>query len=359
MMTRHSARTLARARVRALTRTAGVALAFLIVAPAAGDLTGARLAAQQVPDTLFRPAVARPAWAEGNGPRLCLDEAHHNFHTLDNRFFAFGALARRDGYRVAPLRARFSAAALAACDLLVISNAQPNDQPWTQYPDPTPSAFADDEIRALHAWVEQGGALLLIADHMPLAGAAKALAAAFGAEFYDGFAFPRAPDGAPIDAGRGVPTLFLRAGTAPPATTAGGDTIPERNGALTDHPISNGRDASERITMVRSFTGQAFRVTAPGARPVMSLPSDFVSLEPRYAWQFAPGTRVRDVGGWLQGATLTVGRGRLALFGEAAMFSAQRAGPTRQPMGMNAPMAEQNPRFVLNVLHWLAGLLGA
>jgi hypothetical protein len=26
-------------------------------------------------------------------------------------------------------------------------------------------------------------------------------------------------------------------------------------------------------------------------------------------------------------------------------------------MGMNAPTARQNPRFVLNTLHWLSGLL--
>ena len=39
------------------------------------------------------------------------------------------------------------------------------------------------------------------------------------------------------------------------------------------------------------------------------------------------------------------------------MFSAQVAGPNRNPMGMNAPMAEQNPQFALNTLHWLSGLL--
>ena len=39
------------------------------------------------------------------------------------------------------------------------------------------------------------------------------------------------------------------------------------------------------------------------------------------------------------------------------MFSAQIAGAERRPMGMNAPMAEQNARFVLNVLHWLSGVI--
>jgi hypothetical protein len=68
-----------------------------------------------------RPSAAYEA---AKGPRLCLDEAHHNFHTLDDRFWAFGELARRDGFRVAPSRETITAAALAKCDLFVISNAQ-------------------------------------------------------------------------------------------------------------------------------------------------------------------------------------------------------------------------------------------
>ena len=56
----------------------------------------------------------------------------------------------------------------------------------------------------------------------------------------------------------------------------------------------------------------------------------------------------------LQGALLRVGRGRVAAFGEAAMFSAQRKGPSRAPMGMNAPAAAENARFTIAVLRWLA-----
>jgi hypothetical protein len=49
------------------------------------------------------------------------------------------------------------------------------------------------------------------------------------------------------------------------------------------------------------------------------------------------------------------GSGRAAFFGEAAMFSAQLS--DGQPMGMNAPMAEQNFQLALNVMHWLSGIL--
>ncbi|MBX3173323.1 MAG: hypothetical protein KF709_02870 [Gemmatimonadaceae bacterium] len=297
------------------------------------------ISAQQRADTAFRPVVTPPAYAASSGPRLCLDEAHYNFHTLDGRFHSFGALATRDGYRVRPSRAAFTAAVLAECDLLVISNAQPNDEPWTTYPQPTPSAFTDAEIAAVLRWVQGGGSLLLIADHMPLAGAAKRLAAAFGAAFTDGFAYAPWGTDSPRDAralAERNPAVFVR-----------------ENGSLRGHAITDGA-GQHRITQVRTFTGQAFRWDRPGVAPLLVLPPDFVSLEPRIAWQFEDDTPIRQVGGWLQGAVRQEGRGRVAMFGEAAMFSAQRAGPGEgRPMGMNAPMAEQNAQFALNLLAWL------
>ena len=46
-----------------------------------------------------------------------------------------------------------------------------------------------------------------------------------------------------------------------------------------------------------------------------------------------------------------------AIFGEAAMFTAQLQGPEKNPMGMNQPSAKQNPQFLLNTIHWLDGRL--
>ena len=71
------------------------------------------------------------------------------------------------------------------------------------------------------------------------------------------------------------------------------------------------------------------------------------------AWQFREGTTETDVGGWYQGAVKTWGSGRVAVFGEAAMFSAQLAGPNQQPFGMNLPTADQNAQFLVNVVKWL------
>jgi hypothetical protein len=38
------------------------------------------------------------------------------------------------------------------------------------------------------------------------------------------------------------------------------------------------------------------------------------------------------------------------------MFSAQLACPQKAPTEMNAPIAKQNPQFLLSVMHWLPGL---
>jgi hypothetical protein len=42
--------------------------------------------------------------------------------------------------------------------------------------------------------------------------------------------------------------------------------------------------------------------------------------------------------------------------GEAAMLSAQIAGPNKEKMGMNAPGID-NRQYAINVMHWLSGVL--
>lgn len=307
-----------------MTRPRSRWLAAALLCAAAGAI------AQQVPDRGFNPTIAKPAYASGKGPAVCVDEAHFNFHTLGERFWAFGELLRRDGFDVRPNTEKLSATSLARCRVLVISNAQPSADGWGKYPYPTPSAFTAAEIAAVRAWVEGGGALLLIADHMPLAGAAAPLAAAFEVEFQDGFA-QREPE-------NDAPDIF--------STT---------DATLRDHAITRGRDASEAVKSVRTFTGQAFR--APRAQALLVFPAGYIELMPEKAWTFTADTRRFPIEGWLQGAGQSVGKGRAAFFGEAAMFTAQLAGPDREPIGMNSPGAEANFRLTLNLLHWLTGTL--
>jgi len=246
-------------------------------------------------------------------------------------------LLRHDGYAVEANKEKFTVEILERCRVIVISNAQLDLDEWGEYPYPTPSGFTEEEIQAVQNWVRQGGSLLLLADHMPLAGVAAKLASAFGVEFYDGFAVAGFTDAAGRDAAFGIPTIFsVEAQT------------------LLPHPIRQGRSEQESVTSIRSFTGQAFQVPE-SAQSLMVLPDDFVLLLPERAWEFRTDTKIIPVGGWSQGAVMPFGSGRAAFFGEAAMFSAQIT--DGNPSGMNAPLAEQNFQFVLNVMHWLSGIL--
>jgi hypothetical protein len=78
------------------------------------------------------------------------------------------------------------------------------------------------------------------------------------------------------------------------------------------------------------------------------------SLMPRQAWEFDEDTRKISVEGWFQGAVRSCGKGRVAVFGEAAAFTAQLSGPKKAKIGMNNPAARQNAQFVLNIMHWLS-----
>jgi hypothetical protein len=288
--------------------------------------------AQQISDPDFNPSVARPAYESGKGPLVAIDEAHYNFHTVDGRYQPFAELVRRDGYRVEGFGKAFSAASLKGVDVLVISNAlnKRNDDDWSL---PTPSAFTPEEIAAVRAWVEAGGSLFLIADHMPFAGAATDLARALGFEFSNGYA---------------------RAGNRAEGSIA--DLFKPEAG-LMESPVTKGRSDDERVTHVATFTGSAFK-PPKDATPVLMFGAKAVSLETKEAPGVTPDAPEVPIEGWCQGAIVKIGKGRVAVFGEAAMFSAQLGGPNRIPVGMNSPDADQNYRLLLNVMHWLTRAKG-
>jgi uncharacterized protein (DUF2249 family) len=287
------------------------------------------LFSQQIADTTYAPDIQHPAYHPGEGPVVFIDEGHHNFHTMNGRYRPFALLLERDGYVVMPYEGEFRKRALNKGKILVISNAlnEVNSAGWYL---PTPSAFTASEIGILKTWVKEGGSLFLIADHMPLAGAAQDLAAQFGFGFTNGFA---------ID-----------------TVDQGPDYFSIQDGTLTESTLTIGRDSSETVSQVVSFTGQGFRIPKC-ATPVLTLNSNFINLVPDTAWIFDQSTRIHDLGGWSQGAFKTYGKGKIVVFGEAAMFSAQLAGPNQVRAGMNSDFAEENHQLLLNIIHWLDGKL--
>jgi hypothetical protein len=282
--------------------------------------------AQQRPDTAFVYSLDMPAYVTGNGPLIMVDRAHHNFHTLEGGFAPFGRLLKMDGYRVQSMSKPLTALhAGSGPRILVIANALDGSDTadWIL---PNPSAFSKDEIRDLEQWVRDGGRLMLIADHMPFAGAAGELAAAFGFRFLNGFAF--------TGERTWPPSRFTR-----------------EEGTLLSSPVMDKAEKPHSVNEVATYTGSAFTIPAQAIPVLKFRPADW-SLQPDTAWVFHPDTPRLQLGNYCQGAVLKYGKGKIAVFGEAAMFTAQIVNETAR-VGFNAPEAPENARFLLNVIHWL------
>jgi hypothetical protein len=213
---------------------------------------------------------------------------------------------------------------------MVIANAlnEINVQNWYL---PTPSAFTIAEIEEMKQWVYQGGSLFLIADHMPMAGAAKDMAEVFGFEFSNGFV---------IDTTSQSSSSLFRF----------------TDNTLRKSIITKGRNSQESVNQVATYTGQAFRLP-DDAIPILVFDKRYINLLPDTAWVFNDKTTKFSAEGWSQGGFKKYGKGKIVVFGEAAMFTAQLAGPQGRKVGMNDQNAADNYKLLLNIIHWLDGKL--
>ncbi|MDQ3666413.1 MAG: DUF4350 domain-containing protein [Acidobacteriota bacterium] len=284
------------------------------------------VAAQQSADPYFNTTVAHPAYTK-NYPRVAFDEAHNNFHTTTGRYKPFVDLIMSDGYNVVPGRKLFAKPSLSTFKILVIANALGAEDMDDEGADR--SAFTEEECDVVRDWVKSGGSLLLIADHAPFGGAAESLSKRFGVEMSKGYTFDPENDFA---ASRPSTLLFSR-----------------ENKRLLDHPITRGRNADERINRVITFTGQSLK--GPEGSSVLLLLPQTARDKPDRESQ----TSV-SAAGRAQGIAFKFGKGRVVVLGEAAMLSAQLAGPNKGPMGMNVPGSD-NRQLALNIMRWLSGLL--
>jgi hypothetical protein len=270
-------------------------------------------------DPDFDTRVARPAYS-GVHPRILVDEAHANLLTARRRYKPLADLLTSDGYQVLPSNEKFTSQMLRNCEILVIANASARGLPTTS--GTAPSVFTEEECQAVQVWVSNGGALLLITDHEPFATASQPLATRFGVR-------------------------MNKSGTADPANTdakTGGLLFARENNLLLDHPITNGRDPSERLNRVMTFYGQGL-IGPAGSTPFLKFADTATAL---YAGE------ERSAAGWAQGVALGHGRGRVVVLGEAGALSAQLA--NLKPVGMNVPGID-NRQMALNIMHWLSGLL--
>jgi hypothetical protein len=100
---------------------------------------------------------------------------------------------------------------------------------------------------------------------------------------------------------------------------------------------------------VLSFTGQSLK----GPEESFSI------LKLSDTAQDAPDRESKSLvsaAGRAQALAFKVGKGRVVIHGEAAMLSAQIAGPDKHKMGMNVD-GYDNKQYTLNLMHWLSGVL--
>src|SRR5438034_5004340 len=102
------------------------------------------------------------------------------------------------------------------------------------------SAFTDDECDAVHAWVREGGRLLLIADHAPMGAANEKMGLRFGVDMSKGYTGdPENKD--------------------PESASDSNIRYDLDNKLLGDHAITRGRNTSEKISRIIAFTGQSLK----------------------------------------------------------------------------------------------------
>ena len=280
----------------------------------------------QLADKYYYPNIENPAYKENNGPLIYFDAGHNNFHTLDGRLYSTGHLLEQDGYRVLSYNQKIQIDSLAKCKIYAIFNSLNKDDNDSL---PTKSAFTQKEISDIVEWVKNGGSLFLVADHMPFAGAASDLASKFGFEYENGHAehFSDNPD------------YFYRA-----------------NKTLGDNAITNGRNSNENIDSILTFRGSAIKIPQD-ATPILSFDTTWKNFNPNIAWEYK-GIEPFSINGYSQGAYKEYGKGRVVVFGEAMMFTAQLGGGLSFiKIGMSSSNCPDNHKLLLNIIHWLDGLI--
>lgn len=285
-------------------------------------------------DSAYDTTVQSPQLLQRR-PRVLFDTGHRNAHSPRGRYGPFCRLIESDGCRVSTHRSAFDAAALRACDILVIVNGcGPGDGDQR-----TASPFDLAECAAIRKWVEGGGSLLLVADHHPYGEAAAKLANEFGVEMSGGWT----DDEKHARAGSGDPGQLL---------------FSRENGLLGEHAITRG------VNLVETFTGQSLRGPA-GAVSLMTLAETAVDRVPKSSSsEEKDGVRRTTfqtddlpAGGRSQGLALQFGKGRIVVLGESAMLTAQVDDKTGRKFGMNAA-GNDDREFALNVVRWLGGAGG-
>lgn len=274
---------------------------------------------EMTPSTTELDSSTRPV-------RVVFDQGHFNYHTPETYTSLLRDLEPR-GYEVSTSTGTITRGALRDVDILMIVSPLAEDRDtliarfgrtWSHTERANRSAFTEDEIAAIGAWVAQGGALFLVSDHYPYGRSIESLAEHFGVNVHGG--------------------LVTDPANAVPGTGGNWIRFSRENGLLADHPITDGGPGRMGVDTVLVYTGQSLR-GPPHSAPLLTLSESArhgtppVPPDTTWEWESATGRAMALV--------LCHGQGRVFVSGEAGVFANPNQGTA------------DNADFALNTMAWL------
>lgn len=277
-------------------------------------------------------SVSSPKFNPETSPRVSFDSGHGNFHDINTTYAPFAELMKNDGIILSTHEGFFTKNNLQDINLLIIVNATLSEDHGVE----VSSAFTEEEIYILTKWIQDGGSLLLIADHDPFGSATSELAEALGVGMssvwtVDSLRFSEAIDN----------KTWLE--------------FSEENKGLGQHSILQNEIPESAVRRVITFTGQSLSFDStwisilqlsPSARNYFSRSEALVAASDTTTYFAVPNQS--------QLIARKYGNGRIVIAGEAAMFTAQevRIFLKSYHAGFNYN-GYDNKKLVLNIIHWL------
>jgi len=277
-------------------------------------------------------SVGFPKFDPSTSPNVLFDAGHGNFHEIYTTYEPFATLLKNDGVLIREHQGLFTENSLNNIDLLIIANATGSEQKGGYMT----GAFSDSEIHVLMDWIRKGGSLLLIADHDPFGSAASDLAKVLGVGMDN--VWTADPLRLNQEIGRNTWLEYDR-----------------ENGGLGQHLILQAHSPEFAINRVITFTGQSLSFDSTWTS-ILQLSNSARNYYERSDAKVASEdtSTYFSVPGQSQLIARKYGEGRIAIAGEAAMFTAQEVRVLWKTMnaGFNYG-GYDNKKLVLNIIHWL------
>lgn len=284
----------------------------------------------QMFNDLFDAKVQYPKFKNSSGPKILIDNAHHNFIVEMGLIKPLVEVLEADGYSVTIDSGVFTKDYLSKFDIVAITPALPFKF-GTKNEVTDEITFSSEELNSIHNWVLQGGAILILSEHAPIDKAMTPLLNKFGIKSSIGAVI----DSVHCDTSIKLPnfTTYLQ--------------FNKKNGLLqSNHPIIKGTKHSEQISNLITYTGCS--LYGEGY-------TNLLKLSPTAYMRKWNGSLPSSLGN-SQCLANCYGKGKVLALGDCNGFTAMyvnNKNGDKLPAGMQVANYDWK-QFVLNSFHWLS-----